>query len=53
MEVEEPNVYQQRQTNDYNQKWIVMFDNNQNLRIVSALNSTMVLDVKDGKIRRC
>ena len=47
------NVYQQRQTNDYNQKWIVMFDNNQNLRIVSALNSTMVLDVKDGKIRRC
>lgn len=47
------NVYQQRQTNDYNQKWIVMFDNNQNLRIVSALNSTMVLDVKDGIIRRC
>lgn len=47
------NVYQQRQTNDYNQKWIVMFDNNQNLRIVSALNSTMALDVKDGKIRRC
>lgn len=47
------NVYQQNQTNDYNQKWIVMFDNNQNLRIVSALNSTMVLDVKDGKIRRC
>ena len=47
------NVYQQKQTNDYNQKWIVMFDNNQNLRIVSALNSTMVLDVKDGKICRC
>ena len=47
------NVYQQKQMNDYNQKWIVMFDNNQNLRIVSALNSTMVLDVKDGKIRRC
>lgn len=47
------NVYQQKQTNNYNQKWIVMFDNNQNLRIVSALNSTMVLDVKDGKIRRC
>lgn len=47
------NVYQQKQTNDYNQKWIVMFDNNQHLRIVSALNSTMVLDVKDGKIRRC
>lgn len=46
------NVYQQKQTNDYNQKWIVMFDNNQNLRIVSALNSTMVLDVKDGKICR-
>lgn len=47
------NVYQQKQTNDYNQKWIVMFDNNQNLRIVSALYSTMVLDVKDGKICRC
>lgn len=47
------NVYQQKQTNGYNQKWIVMFDNNQNLRIVSALNSTMVLDAKDGKIRRC
>lgn len=47
------NVYQQKQPNGYNQKWIVMFDNNQNLRIVSALNSTMVLDVKDGKIRRC
>ena len=46
------NVYQQKQTNGYNQKWIVMFDNNQNLRIVSALNSTMVLDVKDGKIHR-
>lgn len=47
------NVYQQKQTNDYNQKWIVMFDNNQHLCIVSALNSTRVLDVKDGKIRRC
>lgn len=47
------NVYQQKQSNGYNQKWIVMFDNNQNLRIVSALNSTMVLDVKDGKIHRC
>lgn len=47
------NVYQQKQSNGYNQKWIVMFDNNQNLRIVSALNSTMVLDVKDGKICRC
>ena len=47
------NVYQQKQSNGYNQKWIVMFDNNQNLRIVSALNFTMVLDVKDGKIRRC
>lgn len=46
------NVYQQKQTNGYNQKWIVMFDNNQNLRIVYALNSTMVLDVKDGKIQR-
>lgn len=45
------NVYQQKQTNDYNQKWIIMFDNSQNLRVVSALNSTLVLDVSGGKIR--
>ena len=47
------NVYQQKQSNGYNQKWIVMFDNNQNLRIVSALNSNMVLDVTNGYIRNC
>lgn len=45
------NVYQQKQTNDYNQKWIIMFDNSQNLRVVSALNSTLALDVSGGKIR--
>lgn len=45
------NVYQQKQTNNYNQKWIIMFDNSQNLRVVSALNSTLVLDVSGGKIR--
>lgn len=45
------NVYQQKKTNDYNQKWIIMFDNSQNLRVVSALNSTLVLDVSGGKIR--
>lgn len=45
------NVNQQTQSNDYNQKWIIMFDNNQNLRIVSALNSNMVLDVSGGYIR--
>ena len=45
------NVYQQKKTNDFNQKWIIMFDNSQNLRVVSALNSTLVLDVSGGKIR--
>ena len=45
------NVNQQKQSNDYNQKWIIMFDNNQNLRIVSALNSNMVIDVSGGHIR--
>lgn len=45
------NVYQQKQSNGYNQKWIVMFDTNSNLRIVSALHSNRVLDVHGGMIR--
>lgn len=45
------NVYQQKQTNGYNQKWIIMFDTNSNLRIVSALYSNRVLDVHGGMIR--
>ena len=44
------NVNQQKATNGYNQKWVVMFDNNQNLRIVSALSSNRVLDVSGGRI---
>lgn len=45
------NVYQQKQSNGYNQKWIIMFDTNSNLRIVSALHSNRVLDVYGGMIR--
>ena len=45
------NVYQQKQSNGYNQKWIIMFDTNNNLRIVSALHSNRVLDVHGGLIR--
>lgn len=45
------NVYQQKQSNGYNQKWIIMFDTNSNLRIVSALHSNRVLDVHGGMIR--
>lgn len=45
------NVYQQKQSNGYNQKWIIMFDTNSNLRIVSALHSNRVLDVHGGLIR--
>lgn len=45
------NVYQQKQSNGYNQKWIIMFDTYSNLRIVSALHSNRVLDVHGGMIR--
>lgn len=45
------NVYQQKQSNGYNQKWIIMFDTNSNLHIVSALHSNRVLDVHGGMIR--
>ena len=44
------NVNQQKATKGYTQKWVVMFDNNQNLRIVSALSSNRVLDVSGGRI---
>ena len=44
------NVYQQKQSTGYNQKWVITFDNNQNLHIISALNSTIVLDIKNGNI---
>ncbi len=45
------NVYQQKQSNGYNQKWVIMFDTNSNLRIVSALHSNRVLDIHGGMIR--
>ena len=45
------NVVQQKQSNGYNQKWIIMFDNSKNLRVVSALHSNRVLDVHGGMIR--
>lgn len=44
------NVNQQSQSNGYNQKWIVAFDSNQNIKLVSGLNSTLVIDVSGGKI---
>lgn len=45
------NVNQQKQSNGYNQKWVVMYDNYKNLRIVPALNSSLAIDVSGGKIR--
>lgn len=47
----ESNVSQQTNSNDYNQKWIIMFDKNQNIKIVSALNSKLVIDVLYGNIK--
>lgn len=47
----ESNVSQQTNSNDYNQKWIIMFDKNQNIKIVSALNSKLVVDVLYGNIK--
>lgn len=47
----ESNVNQQTNSNDYNQKWIIMFDKNQNIKIVSALNSKLVVDVLYGNIK--
>ena len=45
------NVNQQSQSNGYNQKWIVAFDSNQNIKLVSGLNSKLVIDVSGGKIQ--
>lgn len=44
-------IIQQTNSNDYNQKWIIMFDKNQNIKIVSALNSKLVVDVLYGNIK--
>lgn len=44
------NVNQQSSSNGYNQKWIIAFDSNQNIKLVSGLNSTLVIDVSGGKI---
>lgn len=45
------NVNQQSSSNGYNQKWIIAFDSNQNIKLVSGLNSTLVIDVSGGKIQ--
>ena len=45
------NVNQQSQSNGYNQKWIVAFDSNQNIKLVSGLDSKLVIDVSGGKIQ--
>lgn len=44
------NVNQQSSSHGYNQKWIIAFDSNQNIKLVSGLNSTLVIDVSGGKI---
>ena len=44
------NVNQQSQSNGYNQKWIIAFDSSQNIKLVSGLNSKLVIDVSGGKI---
>lgn len=44
------NVNQHSQSNGYNQKWIIAFDSSQNIKLVSGLNSTLVIDVSGGKI---
>lgn len=44
------NVNQQSASNGYNQKWIIAFDSNQNIKLVSGLNSKLVIDVSGGKI---
>ena len=45
------NVNQQSQSNGYNQKWIIVFDSSQNIKLVSGLNSKLVIDVSGGKIQ--
>lgn len=44
------NVNQQSPSNGYNQKWIIAFDSSQNIKLVSGLNSKLVIDVSGGKI---
>lgn len=44
------NVNQQSQSNTYNQKWIIAFDSSQNIKLVSGLDSKLVIDVSGGKI---
>lgn len=44
------NVNQQSPSNEYNQKWIIAFDSSQNIKLVSGLNSKLVIDVSGGKI---
>ncbi len=44
------NVNQQSQSNGYSQKWIIAFDSSQNIKLVSGLNSILVIDVSGGKI---
>lgn len=45
------NVNQQSSSHGYNQKWIIAFDSSQNIKLVSGLNSTLVIDVSGGKIQ--
>lgn len=45
------NVNQQSSSNGYNQKWIIAFDSSQNIKLVSGLNSKLVIDVSGGKIQ--
>lgn len=45
------NVNQQSSSHGYNQKWIIAFDSSQNIKLVSGLNSTLVIDVSSGKIQ--
>lgn len=45
------NVNQQSPSNGYNQKWIIAFDSSQNIKLVSGLNSKLVIDVSGGKIQ--
>ena len=44
------NVNQQSQSNGYSQKWIIAFDSSQNIKLVSGLDSKLVIDVSGGKI---
>lgn len=45
------NVVQQKKSNDYNQKWIIKYDVNHNLRIVPATNSNYAIDICNGSVK--